>query len=130
MREEIAAKKRKEKKVAVSKATKKEMLHYMKLVREIEDRLEQKLYRQGKIVGGVYVGRGQEAISVGTAIHIQEEDMVAPSHRDMGVFLMQGVTPRRIAFRPVARWRPTTSTRGSGAKPATVPVATIRQKQS
>ena len=50
--------------------TKLKMLHFMKLVREIEDRIERKLYRQGRIVGGVYVGRGQEAISVGTAIHM------------------------------------------------------------
>ena len=40
-------------------------LYYMSLMREVEDRIERKLYRQGKIVGGVYVGRGQEAIPVG-----------------------------------------------------------------
>ena len=38
----------------------KKLLHYMKLTREIEYRIERVLYRQGKIVGGVYVGRGQE----------------------------------------------------------------------
>jgi TPP-dependent pyruvate/acetoin dehydrogenase alpha subunit len=79
------------------------MLHFMKLVREIEDRIEKKLYRQGRIVGGVYVGRGQEAISVGTAIHMQKDDVVAPSHRDMGVFLMRGVTPRRIIAQYMGR---------------------------
>ena len=42
--------------------------HYMSMMREVEDRIERKLYRQGKIVGGVYVGRGQEAIPVGTAL--------------------------------------------------------------
>src|SRR5437868_2208908 len=44
-------------------------LYYMMLMREVEDRIERKLYRQGKIVGGVYVGRGQEAIPVGSALH-------------------------------------------------------------
>jgi pyruvate dehydrogenase E1 component alpha subunit len=83
--------------------TKIRMLHFMKLVREIEDRIEKKLYRQGRIVGGVYVGRGQEAISVGTAIHMQKDDVVAPSHRDMGVFLMRGVTPRRIIAQYMGR---------------------------
>ena len=43
-------------------------LHYMKMMREVEDRIERKLYRQGKIVGGVYVGRGQEAIPVGVGL--------------------------------------------------------------
>lgn len=83
--------------------TKLEMLHYMKLVREIEDRIERKLYRQGRIVGGVYVGLGQEAISVGTAIHMEKDDVVAPSHRDMGVFLMRGITPRRIIAQYMGR---------------------------
>lgn len=89
--------------VSVPAETQIKMLHYMKLVREIEDRIEQKLYRQGKIVGGVYVGRGQEAISVGTAIHMAENDVVAPSHRDMGVFLMRGITPRRIIAQYMGR---------------------------
>jgi TPP-dependent pyruvate/acetoin dehydrogenase alpha subunit len=87
----------------VSNETKIEMLHYMKLTREIEDRIERKLYRQGRIVGGVYVGRGQEAISVGTAIHMEKDDVVTPSHRDMGVFLMRGITPRRIIAQYMGR---------------------------
>jgi TPP-dependent pyruvate/acetoin dehydrogenase alpha subunit len=86
-----------------SDETKLRMLHFMKLVREIEDRIEKKLYRQGRIVGGVYVGRGQEAISVGTAIHMEKDDVVAPSHRDMGVFLMRGVSPRRIIAQYMGR---------------------------
>ncbi len=85
------------------------MLHYMKLTRALEDRIERKLYRQGKIIGGVYVGRGQEAISVGAAMHIRHtgnddiDDIVSPSHRDMAVFLMQGVTPERILAQYMAR---------------------------
>jgi len=85
------------------------MLYYMKLTRALEDRIERKLYRQGKIVGGVYVGRGQEAISVGAALHIRRsgnddvDDIVCPSHRDMAVFLMQGVTPERILAQYMGR---------------------------
>ena len=67
----------------IDKDTKIKMLHYMQLTRAIEDRIERKLYRQGRIVGGVYVGLGQEAISIGTAIHMVEDDVVTPSHRDM-----------------------------------------------
>jgi TPP-dependent pyruvate/acetoin dehydrogenase alpha subunit len=40
----------------------------MATMREVEDRIERKLYRQGKIMGGVYVGRGQEAIPVGVGL--------------------------------------------------------------
>jgi TPP-dependent pyruvate/acetoin dehydrogenase alpha subunit len=71
-------------------------LYYMSLMREVEDRIERKLYRQGKIVGGVYVGRGQEGISVGTALLAQPEDVLFPSHRDLAVLLIRGVTPGQI----------------------------------
>ncbi|HEV8715950.1 MAG TPA: hypothetical protein VGX03_24375 [Candidatus Binatia bacterium] len=44
------------------------LLYYLELMREIENRIELKLYRQGKVLGGCYTGRGQEAIPVGSAI--------------------------------------------------------------
>jgi TPP-dependent pyruvate/acetoin dehydrogenase alpha subunit len=71
-------------------------LHFMLMMREVEDRIERKLYRQGKILGGVYVGRGQEAISVGSALLAEPEDVLFPCHRDMAVFFIRGVHPRRI----------------------------------
>jgi pyruvate dehydrogenase E1 component alpha subunit len=73
-----------------------ECLYYMTMMREMEDRIERKLYRQGKILGGVYVGRGQEAIPVGTALLATPDDVLLPSHRDMAVFLIRGVPARRI----------------------------------
>jgi pyruvate dehydrogenase E1 component alpha subunit len=69
-----------------------EMLYYMKLMRELEHRIE-KLYRQGKIVGGVFFGRGQEAISAGSAILTQPDDVICPSHRDLAAFLIRGMEP-------------------------------------
>src|ERR1700735_3934756 len=71
-------------------------LYYMVMMREMEDRIERKLYRQGKVVGGVYVGRGQEAIPVGTALHSRSEDVMFPSHRDMALFLIRGVSAGQI----------------------------------
>jgi pyruvate dehydrogenase E1 component alpha subunit len=73
-----------------------ECLYYMSMMREMEDRIERKLYRQGKILGGVYVGRGQEAIPVGTALLAAPDDVLLPSHRDMAVFLIRGIPARRI----------------------------------
>jgi TPP-dependent pyruvate/acetoin dehydrogenase alpha subunit len=40
------------------------------------------LYRAGKIYGGVFIGKGQEAISVATALALQEGDVYAPLIRD------------------------------------------------
>jgi TPP-dependent pyruvate/acetoin dehydrogenase alpha subunit len=71
-------------------ATLERMLYYLKLTREAEWRIERVLYRQGKIVGGVYVGRGQEAIGVGSAIQLKEGDVVLPSHRDFSSFVIRG----------------------------------------
>jgi TPP-dependent pyruvate/acetoin dehydrogenase alpha subunit len=73
-----------------------EFLRYMATMREVEDRIERKLYRQGKIVGGVYVGRGQEAIPVGVGLTAEPEDVFCPSHRDLAIFLIRGVHPRQI----------------------------------
>lgn len=72
-----------------------ELYFYLKLTREFEDRVS-KLHRQGKILGGVYSGRGQEAIVVGVCYGLRREDFIAPLHRDMGAFLVKGVDPNRL----------------------------------
>jgi TPP-dependent pyruvate/acetoin dehydrogenase alpha subunit len=72
------------------------MLYYLKLTREAEWRIERVLYRQGKIVGGVYVGRGQEAIGVGAAIQLVDGDVVIPTHRDFSAFVIRGMSLREI----------------------------------
>ena len=79
------------------------MLYYLTLTREAETRIEQVLYRQGKIVGGVYVGRGQEAIGVGSAIQLVDGDVVLPSHRDFSSFLIRGFSLREIFCNWMAR---------------------------
>ena len=78
-------------------------LYYMLMMRELEDRIELKLYRQGKIVGGCYTGRGQEAIPVGATLLSEPDDYICPSHRDMGAFLVRGVTPREILAQYLGR---------------------------
>ncbi len=91
-------------------ATLERMLYYLKLTREAERRIERVLYPQGKIVGGVYIGRGQEAIGVGSALQLIEGDVVLPSHRDFSSFLIRGFSLADI----FANWmaRADTPTRG------------------
>src|SRR5499426_4839277 len=86
------------------------ILYFMKLTRELEDRIERKLYRQGKVLGGVYVGRGQEAIAIGSCIDLRSDDVVCPSHRDMGAYLIRGMSLRTILAQYMAR--KTGATRG------------------
>lgn len=88
---------------AIGKETHRSIYQYMVLTRELEDRIERKLYRQGKIVGGVYVGRGQEAIAVGSCIQTRPDDVICPSHRDMGAFLIRGMTPEKILAQYMGR---------------------------
>src|SRR4051794_33914569 len=54
------------------------------------------LYRQGKIPGSFYTGRGNEAAAVGVATAMKAEDVGTPLHRDMGVHIVRGVEPWRI----------------------------------
>src|SRR3954453_17715055 len=54
------------------------------------------LYRQGKIPGSFYTGRGNEAAAVGVASAMGPDDVGTPLHRDMGVHITRGVEPWRI----------------------------------
>src|SRR6476659_4054640 len=72
-----------------------QMYYYLRLTRTLEDRITA-LYRQGRIVGGVYTSNGMEAISVGYASALERDDVIAPFHRDMGAFLIRGITPGEV----------------------------------
>lgn len=72
-----------------------EMYYYLRLTRALEDRITA-LYRQGRIVGGVYTSHGMEAIAVGYASALERDDIIAPFHRDMGAFLIRGFTTGEI----------------------------------
>src|SRR5205807_1013040 len=67
----------------------------MVITRGVEER-GHILYRQGKIPGSFYTGRGNEAASVGVATAMKQEDVGTPLHRDMGVHITRGVEPWRI----------------------------------
>src|SRR5881227_2301875 len=54
------------------------------------------LYRQGKIPGSFYTGRGNEGAAVGVATAMGPDDVGTPLHRDMGVHVVRGIEPWRI----------------------------------
>ena len=62
-------------------------LYYMALMREVEERIERRLYRQGKVLGGVYVGRGQEAMRAGRHAGVE---LARGAVRLKGVWLLAG----------------------------------------
>src|SRR4051795_12205054 len=59
----------------------KEAFRWMLLARILEDKLAS-LYRGGLITGGVYLGKGQEAVSVACGLFLQKGDVFAPLIRD------------------------------------------------
>jgi TPP-dependent pyruvate/acetoin dehydrogenase alpha subunit len=79
-----------------------ELYRWLKLNRMVEDRLTN-LYRQGKVVGGLYSSRGQEAISVGSAYALEPGDVVGPLIRNLGSMLVRGVAPREVFTQYMAR---------------------------
>lgn len=76
--------------------------YYLKLTRGLEQRVIT-LYRQGKIVGGVYLSTGEEAIAVGSAVALEPDDVIAPTHRDLGANLMKGITPKEYMAQYLAK---------------------------
>ncbi len=79
-----------------------QLYYYMLLTRGVEARIR-KLYLQGKVVGGVYGGYGQEAVGVGSAYSLGPGDTVSPIHRDMGVQLVRGMSVKRVMAHWMAR---------------------------
>ncbi len=67
----------------------------MLVTRGIEER-GHILYKQGKIPGSFYTGRGNEGAAVGVATAMGPEDVGTPLHRDMGVHVTRGVDAWRI----------------------------------
>lgn len=80
---------------AIKRADLLQMYYFLRLTRTLEDRITA-LYRQGRIVGGVYTSNGMEAIAVGYASALERDDVIAPFHRDMGAFLVRGITPGEV----------------------------------
>jgi len=80
-----------------------DLYYFMQLNRQLEERLV-RLFRQNKIVGGVYSSLGQEAVSVGTAYALEPRDWLAPMIRNIGSLLTKGVKPRDIFTQHMAKY--------------------------
>jgi TPP-dependent pyruvate/acetoin dehydrogenase alpha subunit len=79
-----------------------EMYYFARLARDIEERLVI-LFRQSKVIGGLYRSLGQEGESVATAYALKRTDAVLPLIRNMGALTTIGVRPREIFLQYMAR---------------------------
>jgi len=83
-----------------------ELYRYLKLTRLVEERIVN-LYRQTKVVGGVYRSLGQEATAVGSAYALRPDDFITPIIRDLGACFVKGIRPREIFAQYMAKaWGP------------------------
>src|SRR5450631_4517038 len=79
-----------------------EIYRWMLLNRKMEAALEN-LYKQGKVVGGVYFGLGQEACSCASAYALRKEDWLGPMIRNQGSTLVRGFSPRDLMMQYMAK---------------------------
>ncbi len=79
-----------------------EIYRYMLLNRKMEIALEN-FYKQGKVVGGVYFGLGQEACSCASAYALDKDDWFAPMIRNQGSLLVRGFAARDTMMQYMAK---------------------------
>src|SRR5438046_3217626 len=89
---------------ALSKAQLLDIEYYLQLTRLLEERLVA-LFRQAKVIGGLYRSLGQEGESVGAAyaLDYKQGDVVQPLIRNMGSILVAGARPVDIIRQYMAK---------------------------
>jgi TPP-dependent pyruvate/acetoin dehydrogenase alpha subunit len=79
-----------------------QLYRYMRLTRTLEERLAA-LYRQTRVMGGLFRSLGQEADAVGSAFALEPGDILSPLIRNLGSMLVKGARPVEILRQYLAR---------------------------
>lgn len=87
---------------ALGDAQRLELYYWMRLTRTLEERLVA-LYKQTKVVGGLFRSLGQEADAVGSAFALERRDILSPLIRNMGSMLVKGATPLEVIRQYMAK---------------------------
>jgi len=89
---------------ALTREQKLELYYYMRLTRSLEERLVN-LYRQTKVIGGLFRSLGQEADAVGAAFALDKSrnDILSPLIRNLGAMLVRGATPVEVIRQYMAK---------------------------
>jgi len=78
------------------------LYYWMRMTRTLEERLVA-LYRQTKVVGGLFRSLGQEADSVGSTFALERRDIMSPLIRNLGSMLVKGATPLEVLRQYMAK---------------------------
>lgn len=87
---------------ALTREQKFALYYWMRFTRQLEERLVN-LYRQTKVVGGLFRSLGQEADSVGSAFALAPRDVLSPLIRNLGAMLVKGATPLEVLRQYMAK---------------------------
>ena len=79
-----------------------DLYYWMRLTRTLEERLVA-LYRQTKVVGGLFRSLGQEADAVGSCFALEKRDIMSPLIRNLGAMLVKGATPVEVLKQYMAK---------------------------
>lgn len=86
----------------LSRAQLHELYYWMRLTRTLEEKLVA-LYRQTKVIGGLFRSLGQEADAVGSAFALEKGDILSPLIRNLGSMLVRGATPVEVLRQYMAK---------------------------
>ncbi len=99
--------------MALGDEARRTLYHYMSLSRAVED-AAWALAGQGRLVGRLYTGHGQEAVPVGCAFALEGGDIIAPMYRDLGAHLVRGVEVWEVFAQYFGKAASSTGGRDSG----------------
>jgi len=90
--------------MTLTREQKLELYYYMRLTRSLEERLVN-LYRQTKVIGGLFRSLGQEADAVGAAYALDKSkgDILSPLIRNLGAMLVRGAEPTEVIKQYMAK---------------------------
>lgn len=79
-----------------------DLYYFMVLTRAVDERCHT-LFKQGRLPGAIFSQLGHEAIACATAATLESDDVVAPMHRDLGAYLVRGMSPARVFAQAMGR---------------------------
>jgi pyruvate dehydrogenase E1 component alpha subunit/2-oxoisovalerate dehydrogenase E1 component alpha subunit len=91
-----------------------EIYRYMLINRRMEQALES-MYKQSKVIGGLYLSLGQEAASCASAYALGPDDWLGPMIRNQGSMIVRGFAPRDTMMQYMAKGTSPTKGRESGS---------------
>jgi TPP-dependent pyruvate/acetoin dehydrogenase alpha subunit len=72
-----------------------DLLREMLLIRRFEEKVEER-FRAGELPGFLHVAIGQEAVAAGVCAALEEDDVIASTHRAHGHTLARGTSPNAL----------------------------------